>query len=365
MVEVRCRRARRSTRSLSLVTIHDQVGGPPAERLTAGVACPPSPTVVPLARRRGRGCWPCPRRRRRRADPRPEGTNLLIGRPSNLRRWAAVAPRRAARRRARKARRARPPTSRPIATAIAYVADDVGLPAAARLRAADGALRAARRAPRPEAARLPAPRSRRALPARSPSRPRPAGARTSSGPSATAAPRSARCDALHKLFPLRPCDFVFEPDAGPAARPRLRLRAGRAPAPRRASCACARTTTAALAARGGRARSSAGARVPRSAPGCRRGSAAARARGPGRRSGAGRHRALSRSWPARVLEERAAPRPREGLDDGAGRARLAGAPEPRDDWPWLLPGCTRRGARDGTSRPRTCRRTDCGAAVER
>ena len=89
--------------------------------------------------------------------------------------------------------------------------------------------------PRPQAARLPSPRSRRALPARHargrgrrtgrPLRPFPRPARGREG-----ARRSPQA-----LFPLRPCDYSFEPDPALPARPRVPLRPGahlRGPVPR-------------------------------------------------------------------------------------------------------------------------------------
>jgi hypothetical protein len=137
----------------------------------------------------------------------PEGRSLVIGRPAHLRRWAAShlgagKPRRAG---------ARPPTDlRPVARALAYTATSSGFHQRLvfeRLMARHVAP-SARRDLKPAAwlhldpgVRFPrlTVRSLAGDPAGlfGPFRNRPAAARAVA--------------ALHKLFPLRPCDFVFEP----------------------------------------------------------------------------------------------------------------------------------------------------------
>jgi hypothetical protein len=137
----------------------------------------------------------------------PEGKSLVIGRPAHLRRWAAshlgaARPRRAG---------ARPPTDlRPVARALQFTVTTSGFQQRLvfeRVMARTVAP-SARRDLKPPAYLHLDPRDRfprvtvRTLAGEAsglfgPFRNRPAAARAVA--------------ALHKLFPLRPCDFVFEP----------------------------------------------------------------------------------------------------------------------------------------------------------
>ncbi|MBI3932969.1 MAG: hypothetical protein HY317_06105 [Acidobacteria bacterium] len=138
----------------------------------------------------------------------PEGQNLLLGRAANLRRWAAThlgagPP-------ARKG--SRPPTNlRPVARSVAYATTTSGFHQ--RLLFERLMVRyvpvAARRDLKPPAWLHLDPTER--FP-RVTVRPAAANRANLFGPfrDRRAAERAAK--ALHKLFPLRPCDFVFEPD---------------------------------------------------------------------------------------------------------------------------------------------------------
>jgi hypothetical protein len=137
----------------------------------------------------------------------PGGKSLLIGRPANLRRWTATQlgagpPRK---------KGARPPTDlTPITTAVAYAA--TSSPFAQRLAFERIMGRyvplSRRRDLRPPvylhldpAARFP----------RLTVRPLGADREHLYGPFRNRQAALAAIDALHELFPLRPCDFVFEP----------------------------------------------------------------------------------------------------------------------------------------------------------
>ena len=187
-------------------------------------------------------------------------------------------------------------------------------------------LRAALRAARPEAAGLPAPRPRRAFPARSAS-PAPPATRGAFGPFRDRARPRAAVEALHQLFRCGPATSSSS-RARPAARACPASTRRCAPARRPASRASARTTTARWR-RGrrlpGRSRgpSGRGARA-RSRPGCR-GRRRARGRHRGRRATA---RALSRWTRARVFEDGAVRATPEGDGRSAGR-RCAGPSPPR------------------------------------
>lgn len=137
----------------------------------------------------------------------PDGKSLLIGRPANLRRWTATQlgagppPRKGS----------RPPTNlAPITTAVAYAATTS--PFAQRLAFERVMGRyvplSRRRDLRPPvylhldpAARFP----------RLTVRPSAADREHLYGPFRNRQAALAAIDALHELFPLRPCDFVFEP----------------------------------------------------------------------------------------------------------------------------------------------------------
>jgi excinuclease ABC subunit C len=137
----------------------------------------------------------------------PDGKSLLIGRPANLRRWVATQlgagppPKKGA----------RPPTNlTPITTAVAYAATTS--PFAQRLAFERVMGRyvplSRRRDLKPPvylhldpAARFP----------RLTVRPSAADREHLYGPFRNRQAALAAIDALHALFPLRPCDFVFEP----------------------------------------------------------------------------------------------------------------------------------------------------------
>jgi hypothetical protein len=137
----------------------------------------------------------------------PDGKSLLIGRPANLRRWAAAQlgagppPKKGA----------RPPTNlTPITSAVAYAATTS--PFAQRLafeRVMGRYVPLSRRRDLKPPVYLhldPAARFPRVT-----VRPSAADRAHLYGPFRNRAAALAAIDALHELFPLRPCDFAFEP----------------------------------------------------------------------------------------------------------------------------------------------------------
>jgi len=136
----------------------------------------------------------------------PEGRNLLIGRASNLRRWAAShlgAGRTPAGRRPRT-------NLRPVATAVAHAvtASAFGQRLVYERLMAGHVPRSARRDLKPPAFLHLDPNERF---------PRVTVRGLERGPAGSFGPFPGRKaaerarDALHKLFPLRPCDYAFEP----------------------------------------------------------------------------------------------------------------------------------------------------------
>lgn len=261
----------------------------------------------------------------------PEGQSLLIGRPANVRRWAATQL--GAGRPPRKG--ARPPTNlTPITRAVAYVATTS--PFAQRLFFE-----------RVMARHVPLSRRRDLKPpvylhldpaARFPRlsvRPRAADREHLFGPFRSRQAALAAVDALHAIFPLRPCDYVFEP------APELPLGLGcvfaqvrtcAAPCLERVSEDEYRTLAARAAAAlaGGEARSAGLAdRIPPwvGAVGTARGLIVDRA---------GDRLEVYPVVAGAVVEEEMATATREGLDQALRSLRWSPPPEARDDMPWLL-----------------------------
>lgn len=138
----------------------------------------------------------------------PEGRSLLIGRPANLRRWAATHL--GARRPARKG--ARPPTDlSPVAAAVGCVLTTSAFHQRLvfeRLMSGHVPLAARRDLKTPAYLHLdPAERFPRLT-----VRPLRTVAADLFGPFRDRRAAERARASLHKLFPLRPCDYVFEPD---------------------------------------------------------------------------------------------------------------------------------------------------------
>jgi hypothetical protein len=272
----------------------------------------------------------------------PDGKSLLIGRPANLRRWAATQlgggppPRK---------KGARPPTNlTSITRAVAYAATTS--PFAQRLAFERVMGRyvplSRRRDLRPPvylhldpAARFP----------RLTARPSAADREHLYGPFRNRQAALAAIDALHELFPLRPCDFVFEPSPELAVGLGCvfaQVRTCAAPCLARMSeddyRALAARAAAALGAPGARP-AELSARLPPWV------GAVAGARG----LIADRGREGIELYPVvegAVLEEHMVTTTAEGLESAV--ADLAWAPpaDPRDDTPWVLPWL--HGKRTGT-----------------
>ena len=208
--------------------MHDQVGG---GRRGLTEACPrargprgcPSPRVL-LEGRRAAALLRLPGRAGRGPDPgarRPEPAHRPARQPAPL---GPGTPRA----RASPSAKGQAAAHRPLSDrhGAGLRRGDVALPPAAAVRAAHGAARAAREAPRPEAAGLPAPRPAASASRASPCRPAAEDAVAPSVPSAIGGRRSAPARRCTSSGRLRPCDYVFEPDPQLASRPRLPLRAG-------------------------------------------------------------------------------------------------------------------------------------------
>ncbi|HUG52622.1 MAG TPA: hypothetical protein VMR21_03440 [Vicinamibacteria bacterium] len=263
----------------------------------------------------------------------PEGQSLLIGRPANLRRWAAThlgagpPPRK---------KGMRPPTNlAPVTTAVAYAAATSAFAqrlAFERVMARHVPLSRRRDLKPPVYVHLdPSARFPR-LTVRS------AGREPGHlfGPFRSRQAAQAAIETVHRRFPLRPCDYTFEPS------PDLALGLGCLFA-QVGSCAApclVRTTEEdyrALAGRAVEALSGAAARPPEwreRMPEWVRKVADARAvvveRG---RRGVELYPVVA----AAVVEEEMVLAREDGLQEGLGSLRWSAPPEPRDDLPWLLP----------------------------
>jgi hypothetical protein len=271
----------------------------------------------------------------------PEGKSLLIGRPASIRKWTATQlgagpPPKPGR---------RPPTNlAPITRAVAYATTTS--PFAQRL-AYERVM--GRHVPISKRRDLKPPVYLHLDPsARFPRlfvRPSSADRDHLHGPFRSRAAAQAAIDALHALFPLRPCDYTFEP------APDLALGLGcvfaqvrtcAAPCLARVSeedyRALAARAQAALATRAGRPAALA-ERVP---PWI---AAIARARG----LVADRAGAVIELYPVvagAVLEEAMATTTVDALEAAVASLRWEAPVEPRDDTPWLLPWL--HGKRTGT-----------------
>jgi hypothetical protein len=259
----------------------------------------------------------------------PEGGNLLIGRPANLRSWMAA---RLGRGRPAK-KGVRPPTDlSSIATALAFV--ETTSPFAQRLAFERLMARhvppAARRDLKPAAyVHLdPAERFPRATVRMG------AAAPHLFGPFKGREAALRAIASLHKAFPLRPCDYVFEP------RPDLPLGLGCVYAQVRTCAAPCLVRVTEDEYRGLAARAAAFLGAPW-----------ARAEGPGSLPSwigdAGEARGLVAErgakglelypvWRGAVLDEQAATCDPEDLSGTFDRLDWSDPPAPRDDVPWLL-----------------------------
>jgi DNA polymerase-3 subunit epsilon len=271
----------------------------------------------------------------------PDGQSLLIGRPANVRRWAATQlgagppPKKGM----------RPPTNlAPITSAVAFAATTT--PFAQRLAFE-----------RVMGSHVPLSKRRDLKPpvylyldpeARFPRLTvRPVGDERAHlyGPFRSRAAAQSAIEALHAVFPLRPCDYTFEP------APDLALGLG---------CVFAQVRTCAAPclqrvgeddyrALAGRAASALGAQARRppelasAVPPWV--SAIAQARG----LVADRAGATVELYPVvagAVMEEAMASTTMDGLEEAVAALRWAPPPSPRDDMPWLLPWL--QGKRTGT-----------------
>jgi hypothetical protein len=259
-----------------------------------------------------------------------EGRNLLIGRPANLRRWAAGHL--GAGRPARKGRR--PPTDlRPVAVAVAHTLATSAFHQRLlyeRLMSRHVPPSARRDLKPPVFLHLdPAQRFPRVTLRRSED-----GLTGLHGPFRDRRAAERARDQLHKLIPLRPCDYVFEPD------PALPLGLGCFYAQVRT---CAAPCLGRVSEEGYRALAAEAAAFlkghgrPAEAPAWLPAwiSAAAGARGlvvvPGR--------AGAELYPVRegaVLEEESTTARREELEGALAGLRWPPPATARDDWPWLV-----------------------------
>jgi DNA polymerase III subunit epsilon len=271
----------------------------------------------------------------------PDGQSLLIGRPANLRRWAATQlgsgppPKRGM----------RPPTNlAPITSAVAFAATTT--PFAQRLAFERVMGRhvpiSKRRDLKPPlylhldpAARFPRLTVRPAADERT----------HLYGPFRSRAAAQSAIEALHALFPLRPCDYAFEPASDLALGLGCvfaQVRTCAAPCLQRIGeddyRALAARAASALGAGTERPPELAAAVPPWVGP-------IAEARG----VVADRAGATLELYPVvagAVMEEAMAFATKDGLEEAVAALRWSPPPEPRDDMPWLVPWL--HGKRTGT-----------------
>jgi hypothetical protein len=263
----------------------------------------------------------------------PDGRSLLIGRPANLRRWAATQlgagppPRK---------KGARPPTNlAPIATAVAYALTTSPFAqrlAFERVMGRHVPLSRRRDLKPPVYVHLdPSARFPRLTVRRDAGEPE-----HLFGPFRSRAAAQAAIEAVHRRFPLRPCDYTFEP------APDLALGLGCLFAQVR-SCAApclvrvSEDEYRALAERAAAALATGAARPAEWAerlPGWVGPISDARAlvveRG---RAGVELYPVVAGA----VVEEEMIVTPEKGLEAALASMRWSPPPEPRDDRPWLLP----------------------------
>ena len=271
----------------------------------------------------------------------PDGQSLLIGRPANVRRWVATQlgagppPKKGS----------RPPTNlAPITSAVAFAATTT--PFAQRL-AFERVM--GRHVPRSKRRDLKPPLYLHLDPAarfpRLTVRPGSGDREHLYGPFRSRPAAQSAIDALHALFPLRPCDYTFEP------APDLPLGLG---------CVFAQVRTCAapclqrmgeddyraLAERAAAALAASGRRGPELSPALPPWvGAVSEARGlVAERAGATLE--LYPVLAGAVIEEGMVSTTTEGLEAAVAALRWAAPEDPRDDTPWLLPWL--HGKRTGT-----------------